>query len=89
MDDIGVPSFPPLTTILLSHKRHLYPLDVSSPVPGWELPMSWTKPDTEHNGGPRHFGRLKVTYTSDATKGCTPKWKLREALMQHVLASTS
>ncbi|CAB1105776.1 unnamed protein product [Ectocarpus sp. CCAP 1310/34] len=28
------------------------------PVPGWKLPMSWTTPDSAHNGRPRHCGRL-------------------------------
>ncbi|CAM9219645.1 unnamed protein product [Ectocarpus fasciculatus] len=56
------------------------------PVPGWELPMSWTTPDSAHNGGPRHCGRLTLRYSSDPATGCAPKWKLRETLMAHVLA---
>eukprot|EP00903_Cladosiphon_okamuranus_P017705 g16304.t1 len=56
------------------------------PVPGWELPLSWTTPDDGQNGGPRHCGRLMLQYSSDPAKGCAPKWKLRESLMTRVLA---
>ncbi|CAN0531115.1 unnamed protein product, partial [Laminaria digitata] len=55
------------------------------PVPGWELPISWTTPDSDHNGGPRHFGRLTLTYSSDPTKGCAPIWDLRETLAARFL----
>eukprot|EP00752_Nemacystus_decipiens_P004848 g4411.t1 len=56
------------------------------PVPGWELPLSWTTPDNGQNGGPRHCGRLTLRYSSDPATGCAPIWKLRESLMARVLA---
>lgn len=69
----------PLSSFLLKPTAH-------RPVPGWELPLSWTTPDTNPNGGPRHCGRLTLRYSSDPATGCAPKWKLREALTAHVLA---
>ena len=47
------------------------------PVPGWELPISWSTEDYELNGegGPRRFGRLQLKYTSDPKLGCDPQWE--------------
>ncbi|CAM9445420.1 unnamed protein product, partial [Phaeothamnion confervicola] len=56
------------------------------PIPGWELPMSWTSPDDGRNGGPRRFGRLTLTYCSDPAEGCAPIWSMRRELKRHVLA---
>jgi hypothetical protein len=49
------------------------------PVPGWELPISWSTEDYELNGegGPRRFGRLQLKYTSDPKLGCDPQWEYR------------
>ncbi|GMH77693.1 hypothetical protein TL16_g07497 [Triparma laevis f. inornata] len=54
------------------------------PVPGWELPKSWSgrKEDTDNAGncGPRDFGRLGFEYTSDPILGCAPVWAVRREL---------
>lgn len=75
-----------MTSILtVPHRSPRLNLTPSRPVPGWELPLSWTTPDTDHNGGPRRCGRLTLRYSSDPAKGCAPIWKLRETLISRVL----
>ncbi len=54
-------------------------------VPGWELPLDWSSDDKNGEGGPRRFGRLRLRYTSDKSKGCDPKWSVRRALMKKFL----
>ena len=62
------------------------------PVPGWELPRSWTgrehEIDNAGNCGPRDFGRLDLEYTSDPTLDCNPVWAVREELKNRVLVGT-
>ena len=57
------------------------------PVPGWELPISWSTEDHELNGegGPRKFGRLQLKYSSDPALGCDPVWPYRETLQKYFL----
>ena len=57
------------------------------PVPGWELPISWSTEDYELNGegGPRKFGRLQLKYTSDPKLGCDPVWEYRSFLQRFFL----
>ena len=57
------------------------------PVPGWELPISWSTEDWELNGegGPRRFGRLQLKYTSDPTLGCDPQWDFRNNIQKYFL----
>lgn len=57
------------------------------PVPGWELPISWSTDDWELNGegGPRKFGRLQLKYTSDPSLGCDPQWEFRNQIQKYFL----
>jgi len=60
-------------------------------IPGWELPATWATEDEEFNndGGPRKFGRLKLTYTSDPRRGCAPVMSVRKQLMERFLCGST
>mmetsp|Transcript_22581 Transcript_22581/g.29567 ORF Transcript_22581/g.29567 Transcript_22581/m.29567 type:complete len:130 (+) Transcript_22581:2-391(+) len=65
-----------------------------SPVPGWVLPKSWTEEEDGNHplgleNGPRKFGRLTVTYTSDPAMGCAPVWEVRKELQKRTLCGTT
>jgi Domain of unknown function (DUF4476) len=55
-----------------------------SPVPGWELPEPWTRPDDEADSGPRKYGWLIVTYRSVGF-GCQALVGVRKNLRKRVL----
>jgi hypothetical protein len=56
------------------------------PVPGWELPASWTLIDTEgdQDRGPRNHGWLIVTYRSSGF-GCQAMPNVRKMLRKKLL----
>ncbi|CAM9152488.1 unnamed protein product, partial [Hapterophycus canaliculatus] len=43
-------------------------------LPGWELPLDWTKGD-----GPRNVGILTLWYSSSSRRGCAPNLVVRQA----------
>ncbi|EQC36905.1 hypothetical protein SDRG_05733 [Saprolegnia diclina VS20] len=58
------------------------------PIPGWQLPISWTKEDGGPEDGPRRAGWLTLEYTSAPENGCNPVWAIRQELQTRVLCGT-
>ncbi|KDO32962.1 hypothetical protein SPRG_02654 [Saprolegnia parasitica CBS 223.65] len=58
------------------------------PIPGWQLPISWTKDDGGPEDGPRRAGWLTLEYTSAPENGCSPVWAIRQELQTRVLCGT-